>query len=211
MADPRVAAGHRWISPEDEFVHTVENNGAGVSLPVIAKRWGVNYDALKEKARGVPDGDGFKPRTSWREKRSVYLEKLTQAREERQITRMADEQARIERDYAEMARAEATRIRAELARRQKENTPLVVKTDKELMELLDKTNKIERRNRGLPETSHEVRGRAEFVRDVIGRFVGMLQRHVRDPDAIKQIAYELTGFEDEVAREEGDVRALSAG
>ncbi len=215
MPDPRAAAGtHRWLSPQDEYVHSLENGGAGVPLTVVAKRWGRNYDDLKVKARGVPlQAGGHREGSSWRELRAAYLERMWRAVEEKTIAAYAERHARVESDYAEAAQAQLVRVRRELKRRLGDSdgrggSPLDVKSDKDLVDLLDKLNKVHRRNVGLPERSVEIRGRAEFVRETIERVVHVIRRHVRDPDLLRLIAFDFQAIEQGAEQEENAAAAL---
>ena len=223
MPDPRAAAGQRWISPQDEYVHSLENGGAGVPLTVVARRWEKNYDDLKVKARGkpLPDGGGYEPGTSWREMRAAYLDRLWRAQEERAIASVAENQAKLEAQYAEVAQAQLMRIRREVRRRlgdeanpdpKKRRKPvdLEVKSDKELVDMLDKLSKVHRRNVGLPETSHEVRGRVEFVQMVIGRVTAIIRRYERDPVVLRAIGSDFLSLQSEMARDEDALAGLGA-
>lgn len=202
LPDPRASLpDFHFMGPKDEFVHSLENGGAGVPLAVVAKRWRRSYEALRVEAMGdlLPEKPneprGYKAGTSWRELRVNYLERMWRASEDRSIAAVAEGQAKLEATYVRLAEALVARITKTMIARQ--GTLIDVKDDLALAKLLDVANKIQRRNYGLPETSHEVRGRVEFVRTVVVKFTQIVRRYVREPETVRAIAGDLRQLEAE--------------
>lgn len=200
-----------YTSPQEEYVTSLENSGGGVTLKDIATRWGKSYDWIKELARGDPireDGKvtGYVTGTSWRERRADFLDRLRAAAEDAKIQAITKQQRRIESRYTALAEHMLSRLNKEMIRRNNTNAKgkyvdLEVKSDAELMKLIDITNQVHRRNAGMPEKSNDVRGRAEFVQELARKFIAAGRRHIVKPENLRAYAYDVLQIVEEYREE----------